>query len=82
MTVTANERGAHTLRHACGSPAQHAENEIHDKEGAEDDHGDEVAELPRVSIGVLDLEGVRKKGEKVDEELERDRVERKLASSQ
>ena len=37
------------------SPAEHTKNQIHDEEGAEDDHGDEVAELPGVTHGVLDL---------------------------
>ena len=36
-------------------PAEHTEDEIHDEERAEHHHGDEVAELPRVPHGVLDL---------------------------
>ncbi len=37
------------------SPAEHTENEVHDEEGAEHHHGDEVRELPLVSQGILDL---------------------------
>ena len=37
------------------SPAEDTKNEVHDEEGAEDDHGDEVDELPRVPHRVLDL---------------------------
>ena len=36
-------------------PAQHAQDEIHDKEGSEDHHGDEVHELPGAALGVVDL---------------------------
>ena len=37
-------------------PAQHAEDEIHHKECSEDNHGDEVHELPGAALGVVDLE--------------------------
>ena len=34
-------------------PGQHTENQVHDEEGAEDDHGDKVDELPCVSLAVV-----------------------------
>ena len=36
-------------------PAQHAQDQIHHKERPEDDHGDEVHELPGAALGVVDL---------------------------
>ena len=37
------------------SPAEHTKNQIHDEKGTEDNHRDEVEELPGVTHGVLDL---------------------------
>ena len=36
-------------------PAQDAQDEIHHEEGSEDNHGDEVHELPGAALGVVDL---------------------------
>ena len=37
------------------SPAQHTENKVHDEEGSEHNHGNEVEKLPCVAHGILDL---------------------------
>ena len=36
-------------------PGEDTEDEVHDEEGAEDDHGHEIAELPSVALSVMDL---------------------------
>lgn len=38
------------------SPAENTEDQVHDKEGTEDDHGHEVDELPGISLGIVDLQ--------------------------
>ena len=37
-------------------PAEDTENEIHNKEGTENDHGHKIDELPGVPLRVVDLE--------------------------
>ena len=39
------------------SPTENTKNEVHDKEGSENNHRYEVRELPCVAHGVLDLRG-------------------------
>ncbi len=61
------------------SPAEDTENEVHDKEGTEDDHGDEVRELPLVPHGILDLcsrdgWGPREGGEKGEKDTITDEI--------
>ena len=43
------------IKESSHSPAENTEDQVHDKEGTEDDHGDKVDELPGVPLGVVDL---------------------------
>ena len=39
-------------------PAQDTKDEVHDEEGAKDNHRDKVYELPRVPLRVVDLKQI------------------------
>ena len=50
--TTNSPRESRELRN---SPAEHTKNQVHDKECAKYNHGDEIDELPRTPHGILDL---------------------------
>ena len=53
-------------------PAENTKDEVHDEEGPQHHHGDEIAELPGVTHGVLDL--IQAAAEREGERRERVRV--------